>query len=274
MPPPVNATRNLEDVARNAMEGGGRMAAKGRLLEAAKALMLAGFLAGCSGGVAGLMDAPPAVPDASGSSPNSAPPATGADASRTANDAPAVETGPVAASDAGSSGADGDPVAPNDVAVGVADSGLVDDASPDSGEAARPSCLVTFTVADAWVDGVVYQNVALGGDVAALGAWSPAAAVPMTQVASGTWTVGVMLTDGVEVEFLFVKRGSNVDSWESWTPDSDRSLVVACSAASGTLEGGTVEGGSTAAGPVVGVSYAGNFGVQPPDAVAGSPGSP
>jgi hypothetical protein len=250
------------------------MAAKGRILQAAKALILAGFLAGCSGGVAGLMDVAAALPDASGSSADSLAPAVGADASRTVNDAPAVQMAPAAAGDAGSSGADGDSLVSNGVAVALADSGPLDDASPDSAEASRPSCLVTFTVADAWVDGVVYQNVALGGDAAALGAWSAAAAVPMTQVASGTWTVGVMLTDGVEVEFLFVKRGPNVDSWESWTPESDRSLVVACSAASGAVEGGTVEGGSTAGGPVVGVSYAGNFGVQPPDAVGGSPGSP
>jgi hypothetical protein len=134
--------------------------------------------------------------------------------------------------------------------------------------------MVTFTVAEAWIDGVVYTDVALGGDAAALGAWNPAAAVTMTQVASGTWTAGVMLTDGEHVDFLFVKRGPNVTSWESWAPNSDRSLVVACSAASGIVDAGAVEGGSADAGPVVGVSYVGNFNVQPPDAVGVAPGSP
>ena len=250
------------------------MASNGKILEAAKTLLLAGFLAGCSGGVAGLMDVPPAGPDASSAGADSLVAAPVADAAQTRIDAPAVQTAALAPNDASPDGADGASLAQADVSAATEDAGSLDDASPDSVEASRPSCMVTFTVAEAWIDGVVYTDVALGGDAAALGAWSPAAAVTMTEVASGTWTAGVMLTDGERVEFLFVKRGPNVTSWESWAPSSDRSLVVACSAASGIVEAGAVEGGSADAGPVVGVSYVGNFNVQPADAVGVAPGSP
>jgi hypothetical protein len=219
------------------------------------------------------MDVPPAGPDASSSGADSLVAAV-ADASQTRIDAPAVQTAAPGPRDASPDGADGASLAQADVSAATEDAGSLDDASPDSAEASRPSCMVTFTVAEAWIDGVVYTDVALGGDAAALGAWNPAAAVTMTEVASGTWTAGVMLTDAERVEFLFVKRGPNVTSWESWAPNSDRSLVVACAAASGIVEAGAVEGGSADAGPVVGVSYVGNFNVQPPDSVEVAPGSP
>jgi hypothetical protein len=147
----------------------------------------------------------------------------------------------------------------------MAESGTKDvaDAGSVATEAAAASCLVTFTVAAAWIDGVVYQDVALGGDAAALGAWNVQSAVAMTQAASGTWTVGVTLTDSALVQFRFVKRGATVDSWENWATGSNRSMRVACSIGAGV---DAAAAGAPDGGPAVGVSYAGDFNVRPPDA--------
>jgi hypothetical protein len=67
------------------------------------------------------------------------------------------------------------------------------------------------------------------------------------------------MTDGQEIQFLFVKLGPSSYIWENWGVNSNRSLVVACSP--GPDAGAPVDGG-----PVVGTSYAGEFGVKPPDA--------
>jgi hypothetical protein len=256
------------------------MASIERMLGGAGAVLFAGFLAGCSGGVGGLLAVPPIQADAAMPGADSlAAPAV--DASRAGNDAPLAEVPSELPSAVSVAVADGGSSVEADVEAAADDGGVFEAAPADSSDASRVSCLVTFTVAEAWIDGVVYQDVAVGGGVAALGAWSPQAAVGMTQVASGTWTAGVMLTDGEEVEFRFVKRGNGVDSWEDWAPNSNRSLVVACAAASGSGTdagvgagvgvgvgvgdaGGAGEAGG--AGPVVGVSYAGNFDVQPPAA--------
>jgi starch binding protein with CBM20 domain len=253
------------------------MASIERMLGGTRAVLFAGFLVGCSGGVGGLLAVPPIQADASMPGADSLP-APVVDASRAGidaplNDAPLAEVPSELPSAVSVAVADGGPLVEADVEAAVDDGGVFEAEPADSSEASRASCLVTFTVAEAWIDGVVYQDVAVGGDVAVLGAWSPQAAVGMTQVASGTWTAGVMLTDGEEVEFRFVKRGNGVDSWEDWAPNSNRSLVVECAAASGLgsgVDAGVGDAGGTGeaggAGPVVGVSYAGNFDVQPPDA--------
>src|SRR5580698_2209348 len=68
----------------------------------------------------------------------------------------------------------------------------------EAGDAAAPatvpaSCLVTFTVAGAFIDGVIDTGVAIGGDTTALGGWDPSAAVPMTSLGAGAWTVSLLL---------------------------------------------------------------------------------
>jgi hypothetical protein len=237
-------------------------------------LLFAWVFAGCSGGTAGLLDVP-ARGDAAGQSVDSVAPDPGPDASSSGIDATSVDTASVLASGPGPTPADAvavdeagvssdvsEAAVSNDVSVTADDGGVSDGPTPDSSEASRPSCLVTFTVADAWVDGVLYKDVAVGGDAAALGAWNPQAATTMTQVATGTWTAGVVLVDGQEVQFRFVMRGASVDNWENWGANVNRSLVVACAAGMGAEAGAVAD----AAGPVVGVSYAGNFDVQPPDA--------
>ncbi|MGO9835853.1 MAG: CBM20 domain-containing protein [Polyangiaceae bacterium] len=260
------------------------MASMQRVLGGVGVVLFASLLVGCSGGVGGLLDVPSVEAGGSGPGADSLA-APVVDASRTSNDAPLGEVPselPVAVNaDVGEGGSSVGAV----LEAGVDDGGASEGAPGDSSEASRASCLVTFTVAEAWIDGVVYQDVAVGGDAPALGAWSPTAAVGMTQVASGTWMVGVTLVDGEEVQFRFVKRGNGVDSWEDWAPNSNRSLVVACAAGAGSgsgvdagagagpgADGGVGAGDAGAAGEaggagaVVGVSYAGNFDVQPPDA--------
>jgi Starch binding domain len=138
------------------------------------------------------------------------------------------------------------------------------DGSPDVGEASGPvaapsSCWVTFTVADAFIDGALDTTVAIGGDTTALGAWDPNSAVAMTSIGAGAWTVSLLMNDGDSIQFLFVKRGPSSYSWESWGVNSNRSLVVACSPDADV--GDVVDGG-----PAIGTSYAGEFGVRPPDA--------
>jgi hypothetical protein len=122
------------------------------------------------------------------------------------------------------------------------------------------SCSVTFTVADAFIDGVIDTAVALGGDTTGLGNWDPAAAVPMTSIGAGAWTLSLVMNDGDAVQFLFVKRGPSSYAWEDWGVNSNRSLVVSCAPLDPDA-GAPVDGG-----PVVGTSYAGEFGVKPPDA--------
>jgi len=149
-----------------------------------------------------------------------------------------------------------------DSTIGVAYGDAAPEASVDVVEAAAPApvtCSVTFTVADAFIDGVIDTGVALGGDTAALGNWDPNGAVAMTSLGAGAWTLSLVMTDSSPVQFLFVKRGPNSYAWEDWGVNSNRSLVVSCTPEPDAGE--PVDGG-----PVVGTSYAGQFGVKPPDA--------
>ena len=133
------------------------------------------------------------------------------------------------------------------------------EASVVDGPALSTSCSVTFTVADAFIDGVIDTAVALGGDTTALGDWDPDAAAAMTSIGAGAWTVSLVMNDGDAVQFLFVKRGPSSYVWEDWGVNSNRSLLVSC--APDPDAGAPADGG-----PVVGTSYAGQFGVRPPDA--------
>jgi hypothetical protein len=229
---------------------------------AAGALLILGAMAGCSGSPASI--SPPSRPSADAALAAGNGRGNAADAALPAEEAPApapVEDGGTGAADTAST-----PTARQaGSALAVAESGTKDvvDGGLGSTEASAASCLVTLTVAAAWIDGVVYEDVAVGGDADALGAWNVQSAVPMTQVASGTWTVGVTLTDGAVIQFRFVKRGASVDSWESWGNGSNRSLHVACAAAAGIDAGTPV---ASDGGPAVGMSYAGDFNVKPPDA--------
>jgi len=121
------------------------------------------------------------------------------------------------------------------------------------------SCFVAFTVADAFIDGVIDTGVAMGGDTSALGDWQPDAAVPMTSIGAGAWTLSLLMNDGDAIQFLFVKRGPASNMWEDWDVNSNRSLVVSCTPSADAAA--PIDGG-----PVVGTSYAGEFGVRPPDA--------
>jgi hypothetical protein len=223
----------------------------------------------------------PAATDASKTGTGSAG-SSDADASGARNDAPprgtesalTAEGTPEAGESAATTGTD----ATGESGDGAVAEESAAESSADSSEASRASCLVTFTVAAAWIDGVVYQDVAVGGGVAELGGWSPQSAVAMTQVggaATGTWTAGVVLTDGERVPFLFVKRGTGgITSWENWAPNSDRLIVVSCAADAGgaAADGGINldivigDAGAGEGGPVVGVSYSGMFDTRPPDA--------
>jgi Starch binding domain len=136
-------------------------------------------------------------------------------------------------------------------------------------------CTVDFTVSgvtwdvtgppDAADSGL--RVVRLVGSANALGAWDPGSAPPMTEKAPGAWSTSVALADDVALEFKFVKvDAGRAPEWEQWPPfDSNRSLLVECSA-----DGGTVwVDAATEVGPAnraVGRSYGGAFGVRPLDA--------
>jgi hypothetical protein len=94
-----------------------------------------------------------------------------------------------------------------------------------------PTCMVTFIVTGAQPDGVLYQNVVLGGDAAPLGAWDPTKAPKMAPYggATGEWAVGVNLAEGTTVHFKFGLTGTGEKViWESATDTTDRALSVSC----------------------------------------------
>jgi hypothetical protein len=136
-------------------------------------------------------------------------------------------------------------------------------------------CTVDFTVSGvSWDDNGPpdaadsgLRVVRLVGDASALGAWDPGSGPPMIEKAPGAWSTSVALADHVALEFKFVKvDAGRAPEWEQWPPfDSNRSLLVECSA-----DGGTVWVDAAAdAGPAnraVGRSYGGAFGVRPLDA--------
>jgi hypothetical protein len=154
----------------------------------------------------------------------------------------------------------GAPAADLDASLAASlDASGVGEAGDTAAQVAPASCFVTFTVADAFIDGVLDTGVAIGGDTTALGNWDSSGAVSMTSLGAGAWTVSLLMNDGDEIQFLFVKRGPNSYAWEDWGVNSNRSLVVSCAP--------DVDAGAPAdGGPVVGTSYAGQFGVKPSDA--------
>src|SRR4029077_2815 len=91
------------------------------------------------------------------------------------------------------------------------------------------SCIVTFEVEDIFIDGVIVQNVVIGGDILELGNWDPTLARNMAASrVAGTWTLDVPITDGQSTHFKFGTRGSGQLIWETLSPDSARALTVSC----------------------------------------------
>lgn len=92
------------------------------------------------------------------------------------------------------------------------------------------TCWVTFSVNGALIDGVIVQNVVIGGDAAALGGWDPSMALDMSAVAGavGVWTIAVPLASGSTVHFKFGMSGGGGLTWEGTAQSSDRSLFVSC----------------------------------------------
>jgi hypothetical protein len=103
-------------------------------------------------------------------------------------------------------------------------------AEADAWAADAGQCSVTFTVTGAIVDGIVFQNVVLGGDAPALGGWDPSQVLKMTASAAvGTWATTVPLENGTTVHFKFGMTGSGGQfAWETDPQDVDRSLAVSC----------------------------------------------
>jgi hypothetical protein len=113
---------------------------------------------------------------------------------------------------------------------GGTDAGPSPDAPIDGSAGDAGTCVVTFTVTGALVDGFVFQNVVLGGDAAALGGWDSTQALKMTMTSTvGTWTIGVPLTDGAAVHFKFGMSGTGGQfAWETDPQNVDRAHVVSC----------------------------------------------
>jgi hypothetical protein len=114
-----------------------------------------------------------------------------------------------------------------------ADGALLSDVAPADADAAAADaglCSVTFSVTGALVDGIVFQNVVLGGDAPALGDWDPSQVVKMTASAVvGTWTATVLLPDGTTVHFKFGMTGTGGQfAWETDPQDVDRTLAISC----------------------------------------------
>ena len=176
------------------------------------------------------------------------PPSPASDAAVDAPPAPAPTSGAplVGRSDNFSNGPD----------AGTGDAGIQELVPADAatGEAtsstapigASASCVVTFTVSGVFIDGILVQNVVLGGDVLGLGNWDPTLARNMAAASgkAGTWTLGVQLTDGQTVQFKFGMRASSQVMWETLSPDRPRALTVSCRDPEG-------------------LTYAGQFGLTP-----------
>ena len=79
------------------------------------------------------------------------------------------------------------------------------------------TCWATFSVNGALIDGVIVQNVVIGGDAAALGGWDPSMALDMSAVAGavGVWTIAVPLASGSTVHFKFGMSGGGGLTWEA-----------------------------------------------------------
>jgi hypothetical protein len=98
----------------------------------------------------------------------------------------------------------------------------------DAASTSPTTCWVTFSVNGALIDGVIVQNVVIGGDAAALGAWDPSMALDMSAVAGavGVWTIALPLASGSTVHFKFGMSGGGGLTWEAAAQSGDRSLFV------------------------------------------------
>lgn len=141
------------------------------------------------------------------------------------------------------------------------------------------TCVVAFTVTGVGGDGSDGRNdggteagtgwlsTYLVGDAVALGTWAPASGIVMIEKSAGTWSTGVVLSQGARIEFKFVRLADgSPPQWESWNPyDSNRSMVIDCFGEGGTHDADASDAASGTR-PAVGTSYSGVFGVRPPDA--------
>jgi hypothetical protein len=126
-------------------------------------------------------------------------------------------------------------------------------AATDAGDASSPAVYV------------VGSDSALGGTIPV---WTITAGLLLHQEpsAADTWTGSVVLTDQEQIIFKFVEvTPENPMGWESLgSPFTNRSLKVDCSLSA--VDAGTQPAGPDGGPPAVGKSYAGTFGVRPPDA--------
>jgi hypothetical protein len=108
------------------------------------------------------------------------------------------------------------------------------------------------------------RGVKIVGDLPALGMWDPAMALSLVEKGPGTWSVVVVLSDGLPLQFKFVKLDpAHAPEWESWEPfDSNRSMRIDCAIDGGSRFPDAADG----AGPAIGRRYIGVFGSRPLDA--------
>jgi Starch binding domain len=188
--------------------------------------LCAGGLVACSGTAGSGLMSPPASVDA-GSDASVASVYTAVDGS--------PETQASSATPGALSGGQGD-----GALIEAGDAGDALDAGTDAGPSSNApfdgsasdagTCVVTFTVTGALVDGFVFQTIVLGGDAAALGGWDSTQALKMTMTSTvGTWAIGVPLADGTTVHFKFGMSGTGGQfAWETDPQNVDRALVVSC----------------------------------------------
>lgn len=99
--------------------------------------------------------------------------------------------------------------------------------SPTATPTVPTSAAVSFGVNATTVWG---QNVFVVGDVAALGGWDPAKAVPLSSATYPVWRASVTLTPGSTVAYKYVRKEANGSV--TWETGADRTVTVP---ASGTL---------------------------------------
>ncbi|APU15654.1 MULTISPECIES: carbohydrate-binding module family 20 domain-containing protein [Actinoalloteichus] len=90
---------------------------------------------------------------------------------------------------------------------------------PDPG---RTGAAFSVTATTSWG-----ENILVVGDHAGLGAWNPAAAVPLSSASYPTWTGDVSLPAGTVVQYKYLRKGANGSvTWES---GANRSATVPAS---------------------------------------------
>jgi Starch binding domain len=195
-------------------------------------LLWAGSLVACSGSPTSALSGPAPTQRVSDSGVglSYAGSDAGADTQAASPGAPLVGRGdnfsPDGGSDREAAAASGLPGASSDAAVPIGDAApqpLVD-------AGGTGTCTVNFTVTNALVDGLYFQNIVLGGDTPALGDWDPAKVVTMNPGSTlGVWSLATPLEDGTTVHFKFGMSGSTgVVTWESAPQATDRSFLVSC----------------------------------------------